>query len=279
MAAPILRSNDTDDDGSGTTGTERNAAWKTAIYDAIDQATTDVLSSTATGTQNDFALGANGDVVLRWNGASSVTFTGFTNGAAGRAFILENVTAAQTLLVTHQGGGSTAGNRVICESAIGQYLGPGGRGLAVYDSTSSRWRFTAIDPGAALTIAFSAGNFTASAGTWTVDSGDVSYNAFKQYGDTLHWWFRYTQTDVSNAGVTLRVAVPGGFSVKAAALTFLTFLVRVSDAGAANAVGLASPGFASATTMSFFATVAGGTFGSTSSDNTSVEGYVCFPID
>lgn len=37
MAASVItRTADTDDDGTGTTGTIRNAAWKTAIYQAID---------------------------------------------------------------------------------------------------------------------------------------------------------------------------------------------------------------------------------------------------
>ncbi len=36
MATTISRTADTDDDGTGTTGTIRNNAWKTAIYDAID---------------------------------------------------------------------------------------------------------------------------------------------------------------------------------------------------------------------------------------------------
>lgn len=36
MAVTLTRHNDTDDDGSGTTGTIRNAAWKTQFYDDID---------------------------------------------------------------------------------------------------------------------------------------------------------------------------------------------------------------------------------------------------
>jgi hypothetical protein len=38
MAITLTRHNDTDDDGSGTTGTIRNAAWKTQFYDDIDAA-------------------------------------------------------------------------------------------------------------------------------------------------------------------------------------------------------------------------------------------------
>jgi hypothetical protein len=36
MAAAIGRTTDTDDDGTGTTGTVRNNAWKQALYDQID---------------------------------------------------------------------------------------------------------------------------------------------------------------------------------------------------------------------------------------------------
>lgn len=51
----ITRTADTDDDGSGLTGTIRNAAWKTELYDQIDDAIAPRVStetSSATPTIN-----------------------------------------------------------------------------------------------------------------------------------------------------------------------------------------------------------------------------------
>src|SRR4051794_4765329 len=61
---------------------------------------------TATGTQNDYSPGTG--VSVRWNGASAVTITGLVAHLDGDLRILENITAAQLLTVTHQGAGSTA---------------------------------------------------------------------------------------------------------------------------------------------------------------------------
>jgi hypothetical protein len=43
----IVRTADVDDDGTGTTGTIRNNAWKTALYDAIDATITASFAWTA----------------------------------------------------------------------------------------------------------------------------------------------------------------------------------------------------------------------------------------
>lgn len=72
----ITRTADTDDDGSGTLGTIRNAAWKTALYDAIDaaidgaDATTRAVNKGGTGAAT-FTDGG----VLVGNGTNAVQAT------------------------------------------------------------------------------------------------------------------------------------------------------------------------------------------------------------
>ncbi len=57
-------------------------------------------------------------------------------------------------------------------------------------------------------VAYAAGNFTASAGTWTVDSGDVTTYAYALDGQKMTVAFYINNTDVSNAGAVLRIKIP-----------------------------------------------------------------------
>ena len=59
-------------------------------------------------------------------------------------------------------------------------------------------------------ITFSAGNFTASTGTWTVASGDVLRNRYQIINKTLFWQLYITTTDVSSTPASLRIAIPSG---------------------------------------------------------------------
>lgn len=64
--AAITRTADTDDDGTGTTGTIRTNAWKTELYDQIDAAIAGLMSVTTFGTHSISAggTGAN-ELVVR----------------------------------------------------------------------------------------------------------------------------------------------------------------------------------------------------------------------
>jgi hypothetical protein len=59
-------------------------------------------------------------------------------------------------------------------------------------------------------VSFSAGNFTASAGTWTVASGDVLRNRYQIINKTLFWELWIVTTDVSATPTSLRIAIPSG---------------------------------------------------------------------
>lgn len=144
MSATITRTTWTDDDGTGTTGTIVNNAEKVSIYDQIDEALTDVDTATTTGTNNDFAYAANGGAIYRWNGASDVTYTGWTNGVAGRSVLFHNITAAKNATFSHQAAGSTAGNRFISATGADLIVPFGQMALVWYDATTARWRVSAI---------------------------------------------------------------------------------------------------------------------------------------
>ena len=120
--------------------------------------------------------------------------------------------------------------------------------------------------------AFFAGDFTASAGTWTVDAGDVTTYAYTVVGKTMHLAFNIGGTDVS-AGAFLKLAIPGGFvAAKEMRATY-----QAIDAGAAAAVGLAQV-TAGGTVVNLFATIAAGNFAITAGDNTTVVGEIFFEV-
>jgi hypothetical protein len=84
--------------------------------------------------------------------------------------------------------------------------------------------------------------------------------------------FSINTTDVSNAGVTLRIAIPGGFTCAKT----VQQLIRIVDAGT-SAVGLAIAS-TSSTFIECFATVGAGGFSITAADNTYVIGQVAFEV-
>jgi hypothetical protein len=82
-------------------------------------------------------------------------------------------------------------------------------------------------------VTYNAANFTASAGTWTVDSGDqLEYRWVRSGPSTLQIRFRIATTDVSGSPVELRIAIPGGFVAQGPSSGNATVgYVSVTDAG------------------------------------------------
>jgi hypothetical protein len=138
----ITRTVIVDDDGSGTTGTIWNNAWKTEFYDQIDGVTGGIVQTTTlTGTQNDFALSA-GAAQLRANNATLVTLTGLAAGSAGQRLVILSVGAGAVAL-NDQDAGSTAANRIITGTAAPITLAAGtGWAVLSYDGTAARWKVT-----------------------------------------------------------------------------------------------------------------------------------------
>ncbi len=192
-------------------------------------------TTTSTGTQNDFDITVGRHAFLRCNNASALVFTGFTvNGAApqeGDRITIDNI-GSSTVRVAHQDAGSTAANRVISESTRGQILGANGRMELVYDTTSDRWRLALLAPGAPISVAFSASDYTGDGvggTTVTVESGDVLAHTYVQYGTILEIVNTVSGFTVATATTSLvRVALPNGF-VSKTGLTQTVPMGRAND--------------------------------------------------
>src|SRR5262245_60347767 len=70
-----------------------------------------VLSSSATGTQNNWAPGIIGTTMILWSGASDLTVTGFSGGIRSQLVTLIN-TGSAVAYFSHQSASSTAGNKL-----------------------------------------------------------------------------------------------------------------------------------------------------------------------
>lgn len=121
--------------------------------------------------------------------------------------------------------------------------------------------------------AFAAGDFTASAGTWTVPN-PVSTYQWTLTGKKMTVIFDIQGTTVSNAGVQLRLKVPAGFVVAAGKSAYNP--IRSTDNGGAAVTGLALAVGGNAY-ITLYATIAGGGF-AISVANTSVQGEVTFEV-
>lgn len=170
------------------------------------------VTTTATGTQADFAPGLRGHSVLRCNNATDLTITGFAGGLPGQTITVASVGAGNVFL-GHQVAGSAAANRMInwVTSGNGTPLVAGiGTATYVYDGTTARWRLVAHAMGGTIAVTYAAGNFTASgAMTWTVDAGDQIVLAYTIVGRSMHLSVRLDTTSVGGvADTALRLTIP-----------------------------------------------------------------------
>jgi hypothetical protein len=122
--------------------------------------------------------------------------------------------------------------------------------------------------------AFNAGHYTASAGSWTVDAGDRVIFQYTVVGKTCILNFQISATDVSSTPASLRVTVPGGFTING---TFRS-VILVSDAGGAAAFGYAVADSATSSTLIYFTKADGTNWTATSGDNTTLIGTAIFQI-
>lgn len=133
-------------DSSALSTSTSHSGDVTGLYNALvvgqasgSFALTGDATITTTGTLNDYSLGSV--AVLRWNGASALTLSSIANGSDGRVLVIENVTAAQELTITHDDGVTgTAANRFDNPGQLDFKLPPRATVFCIYDSTTSRWR-------------------------------------------------------------------------------------------------------------------------------------------
>ena len=168
-----------------------------------------IQTITSTGTQNDLAVTAARYLLLRVNNASLVTITGMSAGTDGDVIDMVSIGAGRVDL-THQGGGSTAAQRLINFATVGLTQLAAGSGTArfVYDGTTARWRLVEHEQGAWITPTFAAGDYTSATGSWTVASGDVLAHKYWLKGRTLTYINQVSDSTVGTTPSTLQIAIP-----------------------------------------------------------------------
>lgn len=249
----ITRTTDTDDDGSGTTGTIRTNAWLQTIYDALDGRWSRV-TITSTGSQNNVSI-TEADLVIL-NNASDLTITGIVAPASptkpGKRLILVS-TGAGNVLLAHQNASSTAANRIInfATSANTPLAAGVGTAILTYDDANSRWRLVHHEQGAPITPTFADGHYTGAGvdADWALASGDRTTQMYILRGRQLFVTWYLATTSVTNTPTTLRItnAAWGGFTVAKTKLRSVMY----DDNGGGNTFGYAQV-TASGTEISIF---------------------------
>lgn len=195
----------------------------------VDTPFTSEVTKTTTGNIDD--LDFSNAEVIRMNNATDSTIRGLVAGVAGQQVTIVSIGAGNVLLA-HQNAGSTVGNRLINVATSANTPLAAGSGAATYeyDATTARWRLVAHTQGAWITAAFAAGNFTANAGTWTVDAGDVITCSYYLTGKQLSVLLQIDTTSCATTPNQLIVntAALGSFTVPSQ--TYLP-LGHVFDAG------------------------------------------------
>lgn len=209
----------------------------TGLLPSVNVAPT-VVTSTSTGTANDFAPGLSGTTLVRLNNATDLTITGFASGVDGQRITLVSI-GAGNVFFTPQAAGSTAVNRLINNVTIGDTPLAASAGSAEYeyDGTTTRWRLVNHIQGKPLAVAFAAGLFTASGSmTWTVAAGDYVTNSYYLTGNILYWTGRVNSTTVGGTpAAALRWTLPNSWAFSAAANASAQCLYR--DNGGTTTAG------------------------------------------
>ena len=209
----------------GMDGLDGDDKWLSPVTNSYDNWNS--FATSVTGTQNNFAIlkAAKFNLVI-WSGPTDVTFTGVADGLVGTYITFKNASTGATMYFANIDGGSSPPNRfrnlvtsVNTPTAVG--------GWVTYIHNGNEWQLVAHEQGDYITVTYNSGNFTASSGTWTVDSGDQL--AFQYWIKGRECWFNIDLTSTTNTGgqVTLRVTLTG-----MPVIAFNKFaVVWVSDSG------------------------------------------------
>jgi hypothetical protein len=209
-------------------GSATGAVWSFTADAAVQEDSVITLTTTSTGTQNDFSPGTLGNLtILRCNNASLLTIQGLANGVDGQLLWIESVGAGQVDLA-NQHASSAAANRLINNVTGPISLAAGsGRALLHYDGTTARWRVLQHEQGAFINQSYSAGDFTNAAGSWTVDAGDLSVFAYRLSGRQLTIKFTiFNSSVVTTGGSALSIAIPGVWNAAAAGITYESVVIQ-----------------------------------------------------
>jgi hypothetical protein len=191
-----------------------------------------VVASTSTGAQNNWAPGLDGHTLIEWAGASDAAFTGLATGTAGQIAMIRNTGTKVGTFASLSGSSSAANQFTNSATSAPTPIAPGG--WITYRHDGTNWKLVTHQQGALITPTYAAGTYTGSAGSWTVDAGDVGTYAYKLDGRRLTVWFQLSTTTVASAGAGLNIALPAGF-VASAKTTILPFFYN--DNGGTTTVG------------------------------------------
>lgn len=234
---------------------------------------TSTVTTTGTITVQALPTGV-GDLLIYMNNATLATIQGIAAGLSGQKLTIISIGAGQVDLA-HQNAGATAANRLINVATSGNTSLAAGSGSATYqyDATTARWRLVQHEQGAWITPTYAGASYTASSGTWTVDSGDVSTQAYYLRGRslTVAWILGATSASATPTNLIIGNGAWGGFTVAKAILNTVLY----NDNGAGNVVGFAQ---VSAAGTSIPINKLTGTF-SIATNTTNVLGEITFEVN
>jgi len=242
------------------------------VSDAVTAGLAPILPSvttiTTTGTQTALAIPTGtGDLVIYANNATLLTVQGIVAGTTGQRLTIISKGAGQVDYAHLHASGTALGKlHLFATTGLTSLAAGSGTSDFVYDLALTKWRLVSHQQGAWITPAFTAADYTAATGTWTVDAGDVITAKYYLNGRALQVVVRVATSDVSATPATLNRIIPGGFT----ATNTSTGTNLVINAGAAAAVG-ANSIQAGATSLLFYATAALGAWSTTAADNTLVD--------
>lgn len=169
-----------------------------------------VITTTGNIDNLDFSNAA----VLYLNNASLATIRGLKAGSGGQRLRIVSVGAGQVNLA-HLNANSSAANQMTNVVTSGITPLAAGKGAATYeyDLANTKWRLIEHEQGAPISVAYTSTDYTADAGTWTVDSGDLGTYTYTIRGKRLLIDFTATTTSISSASATrMQVLIPNGYT-------------------------------------------------------------------
>jgi hypothetical protein len=239
---PITRTPIIDDDGSGTTGTTIDNAWKQEFYDQID-------ALAGSGSCEDIISATGGAIALGAYQTHVVT-----------------VTAGSPVAVNFTGGLKQKGERIIlrCTNVVTVAHAPGANGFyniatsaptpiaaggcAIWQYTNGAYVLIAHEQGAYIAPPYNAANFTGLGSmTWTVEAADVLGFRYKLKGKEIFVSFQLATTSIGgtlNIGLILQNTGFGSFTLAATGLYLPVAYL--------NDAGTLTPGYCTVASASAF---------------------------
>lgn len=242
----------------------------------VDRLPPSTSTITTVGAQIALALPVgDGPLTIHANNPTLLTIQGIAAGKDGQQLTIFSIGAGQVDLA-HQNGAAAVGNRLINCATSGNTSLAAGSGVAVlqYDATATRWRLRQHEQGAWITPAFVAGTYTGvGGGTWTLAAGDVTTQAYRLVGRTVHvMWVLVTTTVAGVVGdLSIGNAAWGGFTAAKAENGVHSY----SDNGGAEVIG--SVRVAAAGAALLLDRIAGANW-TAAVDTTSSKGQMCVEV-